>query len=667
MIGTFLWVSFGRSNTVSAQTQTQENVGVWKWVVDNFGVGAWKAVGKNVYERPARLFPGVAVVENYWGDWGKIADATIGQMVSWISDFTWRASAKIFTMSGFLLDYAVDFSVKDFKANIDGINVINTGYKIVLNVANMLFIFILLYIAIKTILGMGGDTKKLLTNIIVVALFINFSLFMTKVIIDASNIVAMGFYNAVQTEVGQTKIEGNEEQVKMISVGSVSTAMMAGLRLQTQIPSPDSEYNKKDAAKGLTNFNIAMNNFGGSALFLISAFVFLSVAILFIVRFVALLFYLLFSPVAFLGMISPELKEYSAKWWKGLQSQALFAPAFLFMAYLISAIVNSGQLWDAVGGDDSSSTFYDSFSSAGPEAFPIIMNYVILMALMLGALIMAKSMANTGSAGVLKYTGKFQSWAQGVAGRNTVGRLAYMASDTNAMKWIESKSPTFGGFARKQFDNVAGVSFGGAKGGYTKALENKVKEQVKRSKRLGYEGKDVKKMDEIIKGTESYQKQLTTDLPNLKEKADSAEKKYKTAKEKEGKLQKEYDTYQDADTEVKLKQAQTEAEQAKKEFEREQGRHKETEQDIKDAKRTVEENKDKLDKLKNKYKTAYADNLGYSWGILNKMFPSGADAAAEIRKGKKTAKELLEEVVKETGEAPPKKEEGEKKKEEKKE
>ena len=74
-----------------------------------------------------------------------------------------------------------------------------------------------------------------------------------------------------------------------------------------------------------------------------------------------------------------------------------------------------------------------------------------------------------------------------------------------------------------------------------------------------------------------------------------------------------------------------------------------------------------MDKLKNKYKTAYADNLGYSWGVLNKMFPSGADAAAEIRKGKKTAKELVEEALKETGEAPPKKEEGGEKKEEKKE
>ena len=103
---------------------------------------------------------------------------------------------------------------KRFQKHIENIGVVEQGYKIILNVANMIFIFLLLYIAIKTILGDGGDMKKLLTNIIVVALMINFSLFMTKVIIDASNIVAMGFYNAIQTEVGKVKIEGTKEEQK---------------------------------------------------------------------------------------------------------------------------------------------------------------------------------------------------------------------------------------------------------------------------------------------------------------------------------------------------------------------------------------------------------------------------------------------------------------------
>lgn len=650
MIGTFGWLSFASSISNAKQAEAETDylasltlVGSKVW---NFAKGAGSA--------------GYAVVT---GDWGKIADATIGQLLSWIAHFIWYISAQIFTFSGYLLDYAVDFSVKDFKDHIEQISVIDIGYKIVLNVANMLFIFILLYIAIKTILGVGGDTKKLLTNIIIVGLLINFSLFMTKAIIDASNIVAMGFYNGIQTEAGNTE-EGNT----IISQGSIATSMMAGLKLQTMIPSKDSAYNKEDPSKGLTNFNIMINYLGGSAMFLVSAFVFLSVALLFIVRFVALLFYMLFSPVAFLGMISPELKEYSSKWWKGLQSQALFAPAFLFLAYIVSAIVNSGQLWAAVGGDkDSASNFYDVISStAQVGGFGIIMNYVILTALMIGALITAREMAGKGSAGITKYTSKFQGWAQGVAGRNTLGRAAYMVSDTNAMKWLESKSPTLGGFTRKQFDRVAGVSFGGRKGGYTKALEDKVKEQVKRSKRLEYKDKEVKEMEEAIKREEKSQKQRTDDLPGLKEKAQSAQKKYNTAKEKEEKLQKEYDAYKDADTEAKLKQAKVEAEQAKQEFEREQGRHEKTNQDIEDAKKIIKDNKEKLDKLKNKYKTAYAENLPYEWSVLNKLFPSGADAAAEIRKGKKSAEELFREAVKEA-EGTPKEEEGGKKKEEKKE
>lgn len=654
MIGTFAWLSFASSNKVSAQTQEQENIGAWTWFKDNFGVEAWKAVGKGVYERPARLFPGVAVVETYWGDWGKIADATIGQMVAWISNFTWYVSAKIFTLSGFLLDYAVDFSVKDFKENIDQISVINTGYKIVLNVANMLFIFILLYIAIKTILGVGGDTKKLLINIIVVGLFINFSLFMTKTIIDASNIVAMGFYNAVQTEVGQTKIGGDEKQQKMISIGSVSTAMMAGLRLQTQIPSTDSEYNKTDSSKGLTNFNIAMNQFGGSALFLVSAFVFLSVALLFIVRFVALLFYMLFSPVAFLGLISDEMKEYSTKWWNGLQSQALFAPAFLFLAYLVSSIINSGQLWRAVGGEgNESATFYDAISSSGPEGFPIIMNYVILMALMIGALITAKAMAGKGSAGVLTYTSKFQKWTQGVAGRNTLGRAAYLAGNNRYMAKLMAKSPTLGTFAKTQFDNIAGQKFG-SKTGYAEALKKSIDKKKKMGEFVGkYSSKGT---DESIRKEERL----------LDEKNELRREQTKKVYD----AQKEVERLKDLEVDMKAFGSWTKADiaaanLARETLQREEALLENAEHDLEKINSNIDNLKSARDNIQKTAKRAYAKNVEFDSSVLNKLFPSGADAAAEIRKGKKPIIEVVRGLMEEVGEIP--KKEGEEKKEEKKE
>ena len=642
MISVFLIISFSGpfSGTMSGPKKALASEGHWYsgyWYDST--LDAFVKFGKDVYDEPLRLVPGYAVGENVaaWGDWGKITDATIGQMVAWISSFTWYISAKIFTFSGFLLDYAVDFSVKDFKEHIDQIKVINTGYKIVLNVANMLFIFILLYIAIKTILGMGGDTKKLLINIIVVALFINFSLFMTKVIIDASNIVAMGFYNAVQTEMGTAKVnmDGNEEQKKLISTGSISTAMMAGLRLQTQIPSPDSSYNKKDSYKGLTNFNIAMNNFGGSALFLISAFVFLSVAILFIVRFVALLFYLLFSPVAFLGMISPELKEYSAKWWKGLQSQALFAPAFLFMAYLISAIVNSGQLWNAVGGDDSTSTFYDAFSSSSPGAFSIIMNYVILIALMIGALILAKQMAGQGSAGVLKYTGKFQSWAQGVVGRNTLGRAAYLAGNNRYIGKLMAKSPTLGTFVKSKFDSVADTKFG-SKTGYATALKKNI-EQKKKMADFVAKSK-VGETDKLIRKEEDRLDKME-DLKELKDNVDKAQREVERLRNLEVDMR-ALGSWTNADIAI--------ADSARETLQREEALF----ENRLDAESRIKDATSYKKKVQDKMKKQYAKNIEFaSWGegfgFLDKIFRSGADAAAEIRKPKgpydKTFKDMLKE------------------------
>lgn len=613
MVGTFGWLSFASSVSNAKQAEAAESVFDSLKVV---GSGIWdfaKGVGSTGY----------AVAT---GDWGKIADATIGQMLSWIASFIWHISSIIFTFSGHLLDYAVDFSVKDFKDHIEQIRVIDTGYKIVLNVANMLFIFILLYIAIKTILGVGGDTKKLLTNIIVVGLFINFSLFMTKTIIDASNIVAMGFYNSVQTEAGKT-----EKGQTIVAQGSIATAMMSGLRLQTMIPSSGSEYNKKDPSKGLTNFNIMINYLGGSAMFLVSAFVFLSVALLFIVRFVALLFYMIFSPVAFLGIISPELKEYSSKWWSGLQSQALFAPAFLFLAYLVSAIINSGQLWAAVGGDkDPASNVYDVISATGQVGgFGIIMNYVILTALMIGALITAKEMAGKGSAGVLKYTNQFQGWAQGVMGRNTLGRAAYLAGNNRYMAKLMTKSPTVGGFVKTQFDNVASQKFG-SKIGYAEALKKSVEKKKKMGEFIGKA--KVAKTFELLRKEED----LLDKMKPVKELKDNVDK----AKKERNRLSNVANTsYNPADF------------TALSDFERDVLSREETLlQNRIDTEVKIKDLSSYRKKVQEKMKREYAKNIEFaSWGLgpLDKIFRSGTDAATEIRKPKDPLDKSLMDIIKE--------------------
>ena len=93
------------------------------------------------------------------------------------------------------------------------------------DIANILFIISLLYVAIKTILGLNvTDNKKLVGAVIVIALIINFSLFTTKVVIDASNILAKVFYNNITSEkVGSTGAVTGSEGEKSISIGLIKS------------------------------------------------------------------------------------------------------------------------------------------------------------------------------------------------------------------------------------------------------------------------------------------------------------------------------------------------------------------------------------------------------------------------------------------------------------
>src|SRR3990167_6826126 len=77
---------------------------------------------------------------------------------------------------------------------------IPTAWTVVRDLSNIFFILILLYIAIKIILDLGGsEAKKMIAKVIIIALLINFSMFFTKVVIDSSNILALIFYNKLDT------------------------------------------------------------------------------------------------------------------------------------------------------------------------------------------------------------------------------------------------------------------------------------------------------------------------------------------------------------------------------------------------------------------------------------------------------------------------------------
>lgn len=274
------------------------------------------------------------------------------------------------------------------------------------------------------------------------------------------------------------------------------------------------------------------------------------------------------------------------------------------------------------------------------------------MAMMIGALITSKEMAKIGSNVGFEYAEKVRGWAQGVAGRNMLGRTAYVAGDSDRMAKFVSDHPMVGGFVKNRFDSVAGASFGGAKGGYAKALKDSVEQKRKTADWLRSKGQNeaAKKIEDKIAGEKEVQKKREEDMPGLREDVANAQEKYDKAEKEREKWQKEYDSYEDDKSKKELERAKEKAEQAKQELDREEGYLMNEKMKSKESQKTIKDAEEELKKTQNKYKNDYAENIKFKSNALNKLFPSGVKAAEVIRKGKKPVVDVVRELMEESGE-----------------
>ncbi len=75
---------------------------------------------------------------------------------------------------------------------------VTDGWTTARDLANMFFILILIYVAVTIMLSADtGKTMNMLVRVLLIALVINFSFFITRVVIDAGNFTATQFYNNI--------------------------------------------------------------------------------------------------------------------------------------------------------------------------------------------------------------------------------------------------------------------------------------------------------------------------------------------------------------------------------------------------------------------------------------------------------------------------------------
>lgn len=206
---------------------------------------------------------------------------------------------------------------------------IEIGWTLARNFANIFFVFGLLVIAIKTILGQGSaDLKRKIVVIVIAAIFINFSLFFTRVIIDASNLLARAFYVKVET---QSTTTGE------LSYKQISTALVSKVNPQTFLTG------RIKAEAGEANGEIFLTLFLMFWVYLFMVVVFLAFSILITTRIIMLWLLMIASPVAFaLGVTPVNLETFGIggismpAWSSEVTKQSLLAPVIVFFLWLIA-------------------------------------------------------------------------------------------------------------------------------------------------------------------------------------------------------------------------------------------------------------------------------------------------------------------------------------------
>lgn len=366
----------------------------------------------------------------------------IACFASGLEIFKWMAALSLY-LAGLILDTSLYFTIH-LSEVMDSVPTVRIGWTIFRDLANIGFIFILLWTAISTILGLaGGKTKEIIRNVIIVGLLINFSLFITQAVVDASNIVAIHFYKLIVPDAESIGGSGIPAGANPFSKSSFSGAFMDGLKIQSVYSAkvtdagPGGALNavwavsQEASLKGLAvDFSkVIFMALGGIALMLTAAYVFVVAAVLFILRIVVLMFLMLLSPLAFMAFVLPATEKYFEMWMEKLISQSIFAPIYLALAYVVVRTIQTPEFQKvmAISGQANAGGI---FTSAGG----IFINFLLLIGLMFGCILVAKKLEAFGEEMAMGAGSKFiKSALQGKHISYPLKAVAYGAKGAGAI------------------------------------------------------------------------------------------------------------------------------------------------------------------------------------------------------------------------------------------
>ncbi|MBP6868646.1 MAG: hypothetical protein KBC16_00870 [Candidatus Pacebacteria bacterium] len=428
------------------------------------------------------------------------------------------------------------------------------------DLANIILLFGFVWIGLQTILNVGHhfSVGKALPRLLIFAILINFSLFISEAIVDVANVFTAVMYE----QAGSIDCKQAVNQVDCVNIG-ISGNVIGAIGFGSLF-----EPGAFDAYKEIWNSSTdpgqaILAGFLSLIFMIVLVTVFLAASIMLLIRSIVLIFVLVLSPLGFVGMAVPQFEEQAQKWWKMLISNAFFAPV-LFLLLFISLKIMEGA--KATFGQGVS--FAAAVMSPGVNMGGILILFGLMIGFIIFSLIAAKSMGAfgadfaTNTAG--KMTGAMTLGAGGFVARRTVGRAANWAerkvrdSQFSDTEWGRRTASVLNKGATASFDlrgsnmvksaaKAGNLDFGavskGGSHGYHGIEEAGVKVRTDYAKTL--------------KGRTETQEEFETRKNSLKETADKAEEALIPAQEFAANAERDVETKQQELADLRSQVART--------------------------------------------------------------------------------------------------------------
>ncbi len=398
---------------------------------------------------------------------GEITSVAVYQATLALSYLFGKIASALFTFCAAFVDLALRLNSLLLISPI-----VKNGWQFILNITNLGFVLGIIIIAFATIFRLENYAlKQTLSKLIVAALLVNFSLVIAGGFINISDIITKNFndylnnvpmsdkltnllkiqtlnnpFNDSGKVATTTKPEAYSRVVlKGVDVFNMPVNWLLGTNLNLERASWGNNKSILEMITGKTTSTEGLLFLISSFVFVVvftflSAFTYLTIAIMLLIRYVFLGILLILSPIVWLLWIFPSTKQYWQKWWSNFLRWVFFAPVMMFFMILaIISLDNPAVGSSSVSPSDGHQIFSENIQKKqqGLEFdFMKMGNLVIVIGILWGGLMAANSMGIVGANIAMNFAQKAGKGVGAWAGRKG---LQYGTAGFRAKLWKDEE------------------------------------------------------------------------------------------------------------------------------------------------------------------------------------------------------------------------------------